>query len=147
VKRYSKILCAVDFSEATPIVAGHATMLAEALGASVLVLYVAPNLDRYVNFQVSASSVNDFVKTVVKGAEEEMKKVLDAHFAGVEAEGGVLSGYPAELIVQTAKDEGCDLIVMGTHGRRGVGRVLFGSVAEKVVKKSPLPVLTVKPEA
>ncbi|MBU1004048.1 MAG: universal stress protein [Proteobacteria bacterium] len=147
MKKYSRILCAVDFSEATPQVAGHAAMIAEAMDARVLVLYVAPSLNRYVDFQVSASSVTDFVESIVSGAERSMEQVLDKYFAGLDVEGGVLTGYPSELIVKSALDEQCDLIVMGTHGRRGVGRLVFGSVAEKVVKNSPIPVLTIKPLA
>jgi nucleotide-binding universal stress UspA family protein len=53
-------------------------------------------------------------------------------------------GVPAEEIVTTAKDRGCDLIVMATHGRTGLGRLLLGSVAEEVMRKAPCPVLTLK---
>jgi nucleotide-binding universal stress UspA family protein len=53
-------------------------------------------------------------------------------------------GIPAEEIVKVASDRGCDLIVMGTHGRTGVGRLLLGSVAEEVMRKAPCPVLTLK---
>jgi nucleotide-binding universal stress UspA family protein len=53
-------------------------------------------------------------------------------------------GVAAEEIVRTAEDRGCDLIVMGTHGRSGLGRLLMGSVAEQVVRKAPCPVLTLK---
>jgi len=53
-------------------------------------------------------------------------------------------GDPATEIVDLAKSEGCDVIVMGTHGRRGLGRMLMGSVAEEVVRNAPCPVLTVK---
>jgi len=54
-------------------------------------------------------------------------------------------GTPFDVILDVAKSEGCDLIVIGTHGRRGVARVLLGSVAERVVRLSPVPVLTVHP--
>ncbi|BBD08085.1 universal stress protein [Desulfovibrio ferrophilus] len=145
MRQYRRILCAVDFSEATPTVAEHAAMIAEVMDAQVLVVYVAPSLSRYRDFQVSASSVTEFVQSIVSGAERSMEQVLDKYFAGLDADGGVLTGYPAELIVKTAYDEQCDLIVIGTHGRRGVGRILFGSVAEKVVKESSIPVLTIKP--
>jgi nucleotide-binding universal stress UspA family protein len=56
----------------------------------------------------------------------------------------VADGIPAEEIVKVASDRGCDLIVMGTHGRTGVGRLLLGSVAEEVMRKAPCPVLTLK---
>ena len=56
-----------------------------------------------------------------------------------------LVGHPAEVIAREAEDRGADLIVMGTHGRKGIDRILFGSVAEKVVKNASMPVLTVRP--
>jgi nucleotide-binding universal stress UspA family protein len=58
----------------------------------------------------------------------------------------VRSGSPAEMITQYAKEEGMDLIVMATHGRTGLRHILMGSVAEKVVRTSDVPVLTVKPQ-
>jgi nucleotide-binding universal stress UspA family protein len=57
----------------------------------------------------------------------------------------VVLGDAAEEILNYAKTEGIDLIIMGTHGRKGIERIIFGSVAERVVKKSPIPVLTVNP--
>ena len=66
-------------------------------------------------------------------------------FWNIGAEGQVLIGYAAEEILTRANDEGADLIVMGTHGRKGIDRILFGSVAEKVVKNASMPVLTVRP--
>jgi nucleotide-binding universal stress UspA family protein len=53
-------------------------------------------------------------------------------------------GIPAEEIIRAANDRGCDLVVMGTHGRTGLGRLLLGSVAEEVMRKAPCPVLTLK---
>ncbi len=63
---------------------------------------------------------------------------------GVDIEGVLLSGNPSAEIVKFAKDTAIDLIVMATHGRSGVEHILMGSVAEKVLRKSPCPVLTVK---
>ena len=57
----------------------------------------------------------------------------------------MLIGYAAEEILSRAREEKADLIVMGTHGRKGIDRILFGSVAEKVVKNADMPVLTVRP--
>ena len=59
----------------------------------------------------------------------------------------IVTGYPAEEIIKLAESENVDLIVMGTHGRSGIDRILFGSVAEKVVKNASKPVLTIHPES
>ena len=63
----------------------------------------------------------------------------------IAAEEKIVQGDPSEMIAQEAEAFGADLIVMGTHGRKGIDRILFGSVAEKVVKNASMPVLTVRP--
>ena len=74
-----------------------------------------------------------------------MNAFVKEHFDQMDVEGKVVTGYPAEEILGIAEDEKCDMVVMGTHGRKGIDRILFGSVAEKVVKSSTVPVLTVRP--
>lgn len=140
-----KILCAVDFSEASKEVANYAAYLAEGLKSEILVLYVAPSLSQYVGFHVPPSSIESFVKEIVAGADKSMEAFLSEHFKGVNARGEVVTGYAAEEILNTAEEEKVDMIVMGTHGRRGIDRILFGSVAERVVKNAKCPVVTVRP--
>ncbi|WP_028587484.1 universal stress protein [Desulfocurvus vexinensis] len=141
-----KILCAVDFSDSSRIVAAYAATLARSLGAEVVVLYVAPSLTQYVGFHVPPSSIESFVGGIVDGAEQTMEKFIEEHFKGLTAAGKVTTGYAAEEILTVAQENGADMIVMGTHGRKGIDRILFGSVAEKVVKSAPIPVFTVRPE-
>ena len=141
-----RILCAVDFSDFSPEVAEYVKMLSKCTGARTLVLYVAPSLSQYVGFHVPPSSIESFVGEIVTGAEDTMKEFVDENFADLDAEGKVVTGYPAEEILAIAEAENCDMIVMGTHGREGIDRILFGSVAEKVVKSSGVPVLTVRPK-
>jgi len=143
---FKKILCAVDFSDQSPKLADYAKTLARCTGAKLLCVYVAPSLSQYVGFHVPPSSIESFVGEIVAGADTSMQTYLETHFAGADAEGKVLVGYPAEEILNMAEDENVDLIIMGTHGRTGIDRILFGSVAEKVVKSSTCPVLTIRPE-
>ena len=145
MKEIKKILCAVDLSEHSAAVAEYATMLAKGLGASIIVVYTAPSLSQYVGFHVPPNTIENFVGEIVSGAEKSMESFVAENFAGVTATGKVLIGYAAEEILTRANDEGADLIVMGTHGRKGIDRILFGSVAEKVVKNADMPVLTVRP--
>ncbi|MFP4257756.1 MAG: universal stress protein [Desulfovermiculus sp.] len=140
-----KILCSVDFAEFSPQVADYARTLAEAFGAEIHVVYVAPTLAQYVGFQIAPSSIENFVSEIISGAEQTMDSFLTENFAPDQAQGHVLSGYAAEEILSFAQEHNVDLIVMGTHGRRGIDRVLFGSVAEKVVKTAPMPVVTLRP--
>ncbi len=140
-----RILCAVDFSESSTKVSDYAKTLALKHGATVLVLYAAPSLSQYVGFHVPPNSIENFVGEIVSGAEKTMETYLNENFSGVEAEGRVVTGYAAEEILRVAEEDKMDLIVMGTHGRVGIDRILFGSVAEKVVKNSTIPVLTIRP--
>ncbi|MFW5735234.1 MAG: universal stress protein [Oceanidesulfovibrio sp.] len=146
MKQVKKILCAVDFSEFSPVVAETAKTMAKAFGAEIIVLYAAPSLSQYVGFHVPPTAIENFVGEIVTGAEKSMDNFLAEHFEGVTTTGKVATGYAAEEILKEAKDEKADLIVMGTHGRTGIDLILFGSVAEKVVKSSTIPVLTVRPE-
>ncbi len=140
-----KILCAVDFSEHSPRVADYAATLARSFGAEVLCLYVAPSLSEYLGFHVPPSSIENFVGEIVAGADTTMEDFVAQRFQGVVCTGKVLTGYAAEEILAAIKNEKADILVMGTHGRKGIDRILFGSVAEKVVKAATCPVLTVRP--
>ncbi len=141
-----KILCAVDFSDYSPEVADYASMVAGCAGAQVMVLYVAPSLSQYVGFHVPPSSIESFVGEIVTGAEDTMNEFIKANFKDLNVTGKVVTGYPAEEVLAIAEAEDADMIVMGTHGRKGIDRILFGSVAEKIVKSSKVPVLTVRPK-
>ena len=145
VMNLKRILCALDLSEHSTIVAGYARDFAKLSGASVIAVYVAPTLTQYTGFHVPPNTIDSFVGEIVSGAESSMAAFMAGHFQDVEARGLVVVGYAAEEILAMAEKEQVDLIVMGTHGRKGIDRILFGSVAEKVVKSSICPVLTIRP--
>ena len=137
MKPIKKILCSVDLSDHSAEVAEYAALLASKLGAEVTAIYVAP--------KVPQSDIHAFVGEIVSGAQASMNAFVAEHFEGVKATGEVLVGYASDEILAKAKRDDMDLIVMGTHGRKGIDRIIFGSVAEKVVKNSPIPVLTIRP--
>ena len=142
----TKILCAVDLSDHSNDVAEYAVLLAKAFGAEVTALYAAPSLSQYVGFHVPPSSIENFVGEIVAGAEKSMETFVAENFPGVKAVGKIISGYAAQEILAYAAANDMDIIVMGTHGRTGIDRILFGSVAEKVVKAADIPVMTVRPK-
>jgi nucleotide-binding universal stress UspA family protein len=141
----NKLLVAVDLSPQSANVADYAVCLAKSLDAEVVAVYIAPSIGHYVGFHVPTSSIENFVGEVVSSAEKSMEDFVKEKFSSIKATGKVVSGYAAEEIIEQAKENNVDLIVMGTHGRAGLDRILFGSVAEKVVKTSTIPVLTVRP--
>ncbi len=139
------ILCAIDFSEMSPRVASYAQTLAEGLNANVYLVYVAPSLDQHASFNVPLPTVQKFVDQIVTEAENKMEIFIKENFKIEDVKGEVLRGYADEEILKFAKREKIDLIIMGTHGRKGVDRIIFGSVAEKVIKSSKIPVLSIRP--
>ena len=140
-----KILCPVDFSQATEKVIDYAKLLAGVLNAEIVLLYVSPTMNRYGMFQVSDGDISNFVSAILDGAKDKMDEFLETKLSGVKASGRVEVGYAAELIVDAAETEEADMILMGTHGRKGIDRILFGSVAEKVIKTAKIPVMTIRP--
>ncbi len=143
--KLQKIICALDLSEHSKTVAEYACMLAKAMNASIVAVYAAPTLTQYTGFHVPPNTIDSFVGEIVSGAEKAMAQFVSENFEGVETKAEVVVGYAAEEILEIAAKEDADLIVMGTHGRKGIDRILFGSVAERVVKNSHLPVLTIRP--
>lgn len=143
-----KILCAVDLSEHSKMVAEYAIAMAKAFDAEITVLYTAPSLSQYVGFHVPPSSIENFVGEIVSGAEQSMEEFITEAFTdpAVKVEGKILSGYAAQEIIGYANTNAMDVIIMGTHGRTGIDRMLFGSVAEKVVKTATVPVMTIRPK-
>lgn len=140
-----KILCAIDLSDQSESVAEYAVMLAKMAGASIVAVYAAPTLTQYTGFHVPPNTIDNFVGEIVSGAERSMSEFVAQNFPGVDARGTVVVGYAAEEILALAEKEQVDIIVMGTRGRKGIDLILFGSVAEKVVKNATCPVLTIRP--
>lgn len=142
---FKKIICAVDLSEFTPEVAKYAAYLAKTFDAEVVVVYATPPLHQYANLEVQPPAIEALIGEISAGAEKSMEKVMAEYFSGMKATAKTRAGYPAQEIIKVADQENADLIVMGTHARRGVDLFVFGSVAEKVVKMSKIPVLTLHP--
>ncbi|MDR1359352.1 MAG: universal stress protein [Deltaproteobacteria bacterium] len=143
-----KILCAVDFSQQSELVARHAVAIAKPFSAALEFLYVCPTLSELGgHHEVDPKKLRSLEEDIFAGSAGSMDRFIREQAAGTEATGKVLLGNPAELIVQRAKETGADLIVIGTHGRTGVEHMFFGSVAEKVVRGATVPVLVTRGQA
>lgn len=142
---FHTIVYPVDLSDDDGKVTQLVTELARTFDARIIVLYVAPSMIQYEIFDLPTASIPQLVGDIVSGAEKVMAEFVAKNFSGFKAEGMVVSGDAAEEIIRQAEINKADVIVMGTHGRKGLNRLLFGSVAEKVVKAAPMPVLTVRP--
>ncbi len=142
MEEIKKILIPVDFSDNSKKILESAVYIADKFEATLCVVFVVQTLDDYSGFFVPHMPVAKFEEEMARAAEQKMESFLDDHQALAAK---VLVGDVAEQIIQYAEQEKVDLIVMGTHGYKGLERVLFGSVAGKVVKAAPCPVMTINP--
>jgi len=137
-----KILVPVDFSENSKKILEAAGYFSGKCQAKLHAVFVVQSFDDYSGFFVPHMPVAKFEEEMVQAAEEKMRIFLSGH-ENIEAK--VLVGDVAEVIIRHAEESDMGLIVMGTHGYKGIEKVMFGSVAEKVVRSSPCPVLTINP--
>jgi len=140
------ILVPVDFSEVAPILAKWAKSFAKQLNAKIILTYVLEDLSTYEGIFVDLKTLTELENTLYEGAKKSMEDFLKEHFSDFpDVEPVLEKGDVVETILRVAQEKGADLIVIGTHGRKGLDRILFGSVAEGVVKNSPIPVVTLNP--
>jgi nucleotide-binding universal stress UspA family protein len=146
--RLAKLLVPTDFSEDSEQAARYAVELAKRFQAEVHCIHV-------VDIPADLLSTSDYYMTgpseqFVDQIREESKKNLEAfakkNLEGAQVQTAFLEGSPFVEIIRYARNQQIDLVVIATHGRTGLKHVLFGSVAEKVVRKAPCPVLVVKRE-
>ena len=137
-----KILVPVDFSENSMKILDAAGYFSGISKARLHVVFVVQSFDDYSGFFVPHMPVAKFEEEMVQAAEQKMEVFLADH-KNVKAK--VLVGDVSEEIIRHAEESGMDMIIMGTHGYKGLEKVMFGSVAEKVVRSSPCPVLTINP--
>jgi nucleotide-binding universal stress UspA family protein len=138
------ILVPTDFSLYADQALEYAIALAQKLQARLTLLHV---------FHLSPLSMGDMppavfhvtLQEMTTNAHQRMQATLARlHHAGLQADSAIIEGMPFQTILDTAQARGVDLIVMGTHGRTGLTHVLMGSVAEKVIRLAPCPVLVTR---
>jgi nucleotide-binding universal stress UspA family protein len=145
--RLKKILYPTDFSDSSLEALRYAVSFARDFRAKLVLMHV-------VNEQIFSEGLNLPRVTAPEALEQELSAEAERRLkalipaderAGLDRETVILRGLPFLEIVRYAKDNDIDLIVIGTHGRSGLEHVIFGSTAERVVRKAPCPVLTVQP--
>jgi nucleotide-binding universal stress UspA family protein len=145
------ILLPTDGSECSGKAMAYALSFAKQYGARVVALHVIDQRWEEQTRIVFAEVGQDLTQKIRNGYGEEARRILreaadTAAKAGISVETRALTGVPHEDILRVARELPADLIILGTHGRTGMLHLLMGSVAEKVVRKAPCPVLTVRQE-
>jgi len=139
---YDTLLLPTDGGDGTSVATDHAVAVAESFGATVHVLSVADTRNR---FESPTSGLAGDAWTAAE--RERAREAADAVLAelpdSLEARTAVREGVPATEIVAYVEEADVDVVTMATHARTGLNRYLIGSVTEKVVRTSPVPVLTV----
>ena len=142
--RMKKILWATDFSDEASDALRYAAVFARAFGAELLALHVVPDFSPALYNTMEA--IKGELTSRIAGVKSEMLKRLDEQnrLEGLSFRSLVKEGKAGEAIVATAREEEADLIVMGKKGRTGLDRLFIGSVANQVLRSSPVPVLATK---
>ncbi|KAB1197681.1 MULTISPECIES: universal stress protein [Haloferax] len=140
---YDNILLPTDGSDATEATIEHVTTLAQTYGATVHVLSVADSRNR---FETPSAGIAPDVweESELERAEHAVDVAIEALPDDVATERIVEEGVPDSVITEHANDADIDVVVMATHGRTGLDHYLIGSVTERVVRQSSVPVLTVR---
>lgn len=141
------ILVPTDFSEASESAVKYGKALAEAFGSSLHLVHVMEDLLAHAwAAEVYVASMPSLRDEIEKEATERIGAMLtDQERQQLRVTTAIIAGNPFLEIIRYARAHEVDLIVLGTHGRGPVAHMLLGSVAEKVVRKAPCPVLTVRP--
>lgn len=144
---YKKILLPIDFSECSPRLVPYAVDLAKKYNAELYLLYVVHTMKRFGTWWVGLPpSLEKIDEEIATNAEKKMKAFTREHLGDFSNYAtSVVIGDPSPDILKFAEKERIDLIVMGTHGRKGLEHTVFGSVAEGVVRGASCPVLTINP--
>jgi universal stress protein A len=149
MKAIKRILVATDFSDCSRVAVDYAVNFAERLGADVHIVHV---FERPVYFEVGVAhslQLRHNVDEWMRDLKQDAAKQLDALAAEVRGkkpgtQTSLREGLPVDELLKAATEISADLIVLGTHGRTGLPHVVLGSVAERVVRGAPCPVLTVR---
>lgn len=145
---YEKILVPVDGSPTALRGLREAIQIARLSGGRLKLLHVVDEVSFMTSFEAGVALTAEMLELLREGGEKVITDALaEVRAAGLEADTEVFESYAgrvSDLVIAKAQEWGARLIVLGTHGRRGVGRMLLGSDAEQIVRLSPVPVLLVR---
>ncbi|TVQ84438.1 MAG: universal stress protein [Chromatiaceae bacterium] len=140
----NRLLFATDFSNGSARACELAHALVDAFQASLTVLHVIHALSDHQVRMLSAEAYESLAGELERQAIADMDAFCSRYFQDLTVQKEIAIGDPHEEILREADKCGADLVVMGTHGRAGIHKMLMGSTAEKVVRSSSVPVLTVR---
>ncbi len=145
MEQIKKILVPIDFSDYSKNALKYAVQFAKQFNAKIYLVYVVEPMIYPADFSMGQVAIPSADIDLHSRAEEELKKLSkDIINGSLQVEILIKTGKPFVEIIETASANDVDLIIIATHGHTGVEHLLFGSTAEKVVRKAPCPVLTLR---
>jgi len=145
IMEIKSILFPTDFSEGSAQALQYAVDMSKRYGAKLHVVHIIYDITKATGWYVPHVSTDKMYQEIQEGAKKELDRFAVKELAEVkDVERTVITGVPHEEVINFAKKHKIDLIIMGTHGRKGIDRILFGSTAAQIVRFAPCPVLTVR---
>ena len=151
MQEITTIVTPVDFSDNADKIARAAAYVAGKFGARLHLVFVVQNFEDYSGFFVPPVNLPNLEEEIFESAQHRMEEFVETNRKAITDAGvtdlhsKVLAGDVTDEILQYVEDNNCNLIIMGTHGYKGLERIMFGSVADKVVKTACCPVMTINP--
>lgn len=141
-----RVLFPIDLSNAAREIAPWVDLMARQFNAELHMLHVVPDMDFWgVPYAVSPK-VMDNQQELTAVAQDKVREFCEEHLKNQpEIKTAVVVGDPADQILKYISDQAVSLVILGTHGRRGVERAIFGSVTDRVLRLSPVPVMCIRP--
>jgi nucleotide-binding universal stress UspA family protein len=146
MKEFKRILFPVDLSETSSKLVPYVATMAQKFGAEIHLLFVARIFDYFSSVYVPQDSIDKFANDLLEGAKRRLEEFRAEYFETVPSiRAVVIPGDASEEILNYVQLRKIDMLILGTHGRKGLDKIVFGSVAERVAKAAPVPVLLVNP--
>jgi len=145
--KFNKILCPIDFSEYSEKAVIYAKELAKTFNSKLYIIHIIYEPAEFTGFYVPHISFDKIKSEIKSGAQKLMDEFINKNLKDfTNFEVIVTIGDPAEEIIKFSNDKDIDLIVIGSQGKKGLEKFVFGSTAEKVVKRAVCPVMCIKPD-
>jgi nucleotide-binding universal stress UspA family protein len=144
---WKKVVCPIDFSEVSMGALRLARQICEGVDGELVIVYVVEPIVAPTDFTYGSLTSGELEDRLVERSRQALaEQIASLGYAEAKVHSRVERGRASAEIVRVAQEEAADLIVIGTHGYTGMAHVLLGSTAERVIRKAPCPVLTVRPK-
>ncbi len=142
----TKLLVPIDFSEVSGFLLTWAKGFAKKLSAELILVYVIEDFSSYEGLYSSVKTIENLERILQSEAQKNLEELKEKHLSDFsDVTTLITKGGVVEKIIELAQDYEAEFIILATHARKGLDKIIFGSVAEGVIKNSPIPVISINP--